>query len=70
MIPRAISWLDDLLSYPAHAMLATRELARADLARVYANPDALPLDGFTDAFFHPETQAVLQQWMAARKKPA
>jgi len=30
----------------------------------------LPLDGFTDAFFHPETQAVLQQWMAARKKQA
>lgn len=70
VIARATSWLNELLSYPPHAMLATRELARSDLARVYADPDALPLDGFTDAFFHPETQAVLQQWMAARKKPA
>jgi enoyl-CoA hydratase/carnithine racemase len=70
VIARSTSWLEELLSYPQHAMLATRELARADLANVYANPEALPLDGFTDAFFHPETQSVLQQWMAARKKPA
>lgn len=65
--PRALSWLGDLLALPAHAMLATRKLARADLAAAYANPDALPLDAFTDAFFHPQTQARLLEWMAKLK---
>jgi hypothetical protein len=27
----------------------------------------LPLDDFTDAFFHPQTQAGLQQWLARLK---
>ncbi len=70
VITRAVRWLEELLALPAHAMLATRELARSDLAAVYADPDALPLDAFTDAFFHSQTQAVLQQWMAARQKKA
>ncbi len=65
---RALRWLEDLLALPAHAMLATRELARSDLSQVFADPDALPLDAFTDAFFHPQTQAGLQQWMANLKK--
>lgn len=68
VVARSISWLEELLSFPQHAMLATRELARSDLAKVFADPDALPLDAFTDAFFHPDTQYVLQQWMAARQK--
>jgi enoyl-CoA hydratase/carnithine racemase len=70
VVTRSLGWLEELLSYPAHAMLATRAVARNDLASVYANPEALPLDAFTDAFIHPQTQAVLQQWMAARKKKA
>jgi Delta3-Delta2-enoyl-CoA isomerase len=49
-------------------MLATRTLARADLAAAYADLDALPLDDFTDAFFHPQTQAVLQQLVARLKE--
>ena len=49
-------------------MLATRTLARADLAAAYADPDALPLDDFVDAFFHPQTQAVLQQLVARLKQ--
>jgi enoyl-CoA hydratase/carnithine racemase len=57
---RALHWLRELLALPAHAMLATRALARADLADAYADVDALPLDAFVDGFFHPQTQAVLQ----------
>lgn len=69
VVVRATAWLEALLALPAAAMLATRELARADLAIAYADLEALPLDAFTDAFFQPQTQATLQQWMAARGKP-
>lgn len=65
---RALHWLGDLLALPEHAMLTTRTLARADLAAAYADIDALPLDDFTDAFFHPQTQAVLQQLVARLKE--
>jgi 3,2-trans-enoyl-CoA isomerase len=64
---RALHWLGELLALPSHAMLATRALARADLATAYADPDALPLDDFIDAFFHPQTQAVLQGLVARLK---
>jgi Delta3-Delta2-enoyl-CoA isomerase len=65
---RALHWLGELLALPSHAMLATRTLARADLAGAYADMDALPLDDFVDAFFHPQTQAVLQQLVARLKQ--
>ena len=65
---RALRWLGELLALPSHAMLATRTLARADLAAAYANPDVLPLDDFVEAFFHPQTQAVLQQLVARLKE--
>ena len=64
---RALHWLGELLALPPHAMLATRTLARADLAGAYADLDALPLDDFVDAFFHPQTQEVLQQLVARLK---
>lgn len=64
---RAIHWLGELLALPSNAMLTTRRLARADLAHAYADVDALPLDEFVDAFFHPETQAVLQALVARLK---
>jgi enoyl-CoA hydratase/carnithine racemase len=64
---RALHWLNELLALPSHAMLTTRSLARADLAAAYADMDALPLEEFTEAFFHPETQAVLQQLVARLK---
>lgn len=64
---RAVHWLNELLALPSHAMLATRQLARADLTAVWADPDAFPLDAFTEAFFHPEAQAVLQQLVARLK---
>lgn len=64
---RALHWLGELLALPSHAMLTTRRLARADLAGAYADMNALPLDEFAEAFFHPETQAVLQQLVARLK---
>lgn len=63
---RAVHWLTELLALPPHAMLATRALARADLIAA-SDPDALPLDDFVDGFFHPQTQAVLQQLVARLK---
>jgi 3,2-trans-enoyl-CoA isomerase len=65
---RALHWLGELLALPSHAMLATRSLARADLAAAYADPGTLPLEDFVDAFFHPQTQAVLQQLVARLKE--
>jgi 3,2-trans-enoyl-CoA isomerase len=64
---RAIVWLGELLALPPRAMLATRQLARADLAAVWADPDSLPLDSFVDGFFDEETQTVLQQLVARLK---
>jgi len=64
---RALHWLNELLALPSEAMLATRAIARADLLTTYANPDALPLDGFIEGFFRPQTQAVLQQLVARLK---
>jgi len=61
---RALHWLRELLALPAHAMLATRAVARADLAAAYADVDALPLDVFVDGFFREDTQAVLQALVA------
>lgn len=60
VVTRSLVWLRELTALPAHAMLATRALARAELAAAYADIDALPLDEFVDGFFHPETQLVLQ----------
>jgi Delta3-Delta2-enoyl-CoA isomerase len=68
VVTRALHWLNETLALPAHAMLATREIARADLTSTYADVDALPIDTFVDAFYHDETQATLQQLVARLKK--
>jgi enoyl-CoA hydratase/carnithine racemase len=64
---RARHWLGELLTLPAHAMLTTRRLARADLIAAYADIDALPIDDFLDSFFEPNTQAVLHALVARLK---
>lgn len=64
---RAVHWLGELLALPSQAMLRTREAARADLRAVWQDIDTLPLDDFIDAYFHPETQATLQQLVARLK---
>lgn len=65
---RSLFWLNELLTLPSEAMLATRAIARADLAAAYADPDRLPLESFLDGFFHPQTQAVLKDLVARLKK--
>ncbi|MGC1550577.1 MAG: enoyl-CoA hydratase/isomerase family protein [Rhodanobacter sp.] len=65
--PHALHWLGQLLALPPHAMLATRRIARNDLIEAYADVDALPIEGFVESFFHPQTQTVLQQLVARLK---
>ncbi len=67
---RAVQWLSELLALPARAMLSTRALARADLVAAFADTEAQSLEVLLDGFFHPETQAVLQQLVARLKKKA
>jgi len=67
VVPRALVWLKDLLKLPAVAMSETRRLARADLAAVFADPAALPVDDFLDRWFAPEAQAVLHALVARLK---
>ncbi|GAB2570000.1 enoyl-CoA hydratase/isomerase family protein [Dyella jejuensis] len=67
VLTRALHWLDELLALPSRAMLATRHIARKDLIDTYADIDALPIDTFVDAFFHPQTQATLQELVARLK---
>ena len=67
VVTRALRWMDELLALPAHAMLATRRLARADLVATFADVDALPLDDFLEGYFHPQTQATLQALVARLK---
>lgn len=56
---RTLAWLESLLRLPRQAMLATRALARADLARLFDDPDSLPVEAFLDGWFAPEAQATL-----------
>jgi len=59
VVTRALAWLAPLLQLPRHAMLATRTMARADLAALFADPDRLPVEEFLDGWFAPEAQTTL-----------
>jgi Delta3-Delta2-enoyl-CoA isomerase len=67
VIARAIEWLADLLKLPPVAMSETRRLARADIAAIFADPRALPVEDFLDRWFAPEAQGVLQALVARLK---
>ncbi|WP_233843123.1 enoyl-CoA hydratase/isomerase family protein [Dyella sp. 2HG41-7] len=67
---RALHWLGETVALPSHAMLGTRLIARADLKTTFADIDALPIDTFVDAFFHPQTQASLQALVDRLKNKA
>jgi len=67
VVPRSIAWMSELLRLPPVAMSETRRLARADLAAVFADPAALPVEDFLDRWFAPEAQAVLQALVARLK---
>lgn len=59
VVTRTLAWLEPLLQLPRQAMLGTRALARADLARLFDDPDSLPVEAFLDGWFAPEAQATL-----------
>ncbi|HET7223681.1 MAG TPA: enoyl-CoA hydratase/isomerase family protein [Rhodanobacteraceae bacterium] len=59
VVTRTLAWLEPLLQLPRQAMLATRALARADLARLFDDPASLPVEAFLDGWFAPEAQAAL-----------
>lgn len=70
VVARTIAWTKELLALPRHAMLPTRELARADLAALFADPAKLPVQSFLDGWFAPATQATLQALVARLKSRA
>ncbi len=59
VVARARNWLEELLKLPRQAMLSTRELARADLAALFADPANLPLETLLEMWFAPEAQDTL-----------
>jgi enoyl-CoA hydratase/carnithine racemase len=67
VVARTLAWLGDLVKLPPHSMHATRHLARADLANVFAEPDKLPVEDFLDSWFAPEAQSVLKALVARLK---
>ena len=72
VVTRALAWLEPLLQLPRQAMLATRGMARADLARLFADPASLPVEEFLDGWFAAEAQTTLRALVARlrSKKPA
>jgi enoyl-CoA hydratase/carnithine racemase len=60
---RARVWLEQLLALPRQPMLATRRIARADLAAALA-PERIGLDRFIDDWYAPDTQAALRALVA------
>lgn len=57
---RTLDWLGEVLKLPRQAMLSTRAMARADLAALFADPAALPVEDFLDMWFAPEAQDTLR----------
>ena len=68
VVPRALTWLQDLLRLPPQAMSTTRRLARRDLTETFADPRKWLLDEFAAAWFADETQGVLKNLVARLKK--
>ncbi|MEP7096778.1 MAG: enoyl-CoA hydratase/isomerase family protein [Dokdonella sp.] len=67
VVPRALAWAGELLKFPPQAMRETRRLARADLAAVFSDPGALPVEQFLDGWFASEAQSVLHALVARLK---
>ncbi len=68
VVTRTLAWMEPLLKLPRRAMLATRALARADLALLFDDPDALPVEAFLDGWFAPEAQATLHALVERLRK--
>jgi enoyl-CoA hydratase/carnithine racemase len=70
VIPRAVSWVTELLSRPRAAMSATRALARQPLVAAFDTLDAGAMDALVDNWFAPEPQVTLRALAARLKKPS
>jgi len=58
-VARSVAWLQSLLALPRKPVLATREIARADVV-AGLSPQSIQLDHFIDAWTEPDTQAGLK----------
>ncbi|HET9819455.1 MAG TPA: enoyl-CoA hydratase/isomerase family protein [Rhodanobacteraceae bacterium] len=72
VVTRTLAWLEPLLQLPRQAMLNTRAMARADLARLFDDPASLPVEDFLDGWFATEAQTTLHALVErlSSKKPA
>ncbi|HTG33964.1 MAG TPA: enoyl-CoA hydratase/isomerase family protein [Thermoanaerobaculia bacterium] len=61
VVERAVEWCRSLLALPPKAMTATRRLARADLAALFAGDDEEEILGVLDEWFSDETQRVMRE---------
>jgi 3,2-trans-enoyl-CoA isomerase len=68
VLTRALNWLEELLKLPSAAMLATRQIARADMIDALQAFNDDDLDGFIEDWYAPGTQAALQALVARLKK--
>jgi enoyl-CoA hydratase/carnithine racemase len=65
---RAREWVEALLALPRAPMLATRKLARADMAAALDAFGDRELDAFLAQWKDPDTQAALQAVVARLRK--
>ena len=69
-VERAVEWCRALLALPPRAMAVTRNLARADLAALFAEETGAEVEGVLEDWFSEETQSTLRELlerMAKRK---
>jgi enoyl-CoA hydratase/carnithine racemase len=67
VVPRAVAWLQQLLSLPHHPMLQTRAIARADLVAAL-HADNIQMDRFIEGWYSPDAQQALQTLVAKLRK--
>lgn len=61
VVERAVEWCRSLLALPPRAMAATRNLARADLAALFAEETGAEVEGVLEDWFGEETQRTLRE---------
>ena len=64
----ALEWLQELLALPSGPMLATRQLARADVVAALDGFQQSQMDAFLDGWYSPDSQRALQALMLRLKK--
>ncbi|HTQ81607.1 MAG TPA: enoyl-CoA hydratase/isomerase family protein, partial [Thermoanaerobaculia bacterium] len=72
-VPRAIEWCESLLALPATALLETRQMARADLVRLFDPNLEAELAVVFENWWSAETQTVLRglvERLAQKKQSA